>query len=417
MNDLPLPSLRRIFRISSSAVLIASVAACDSGPAAPARPQAAKVTVVKVASKDTPVVVEFVGKTQSSRRVEIRSRVEGFLEKIVYKEGSLVKEGDVLFEMDRKPFDAALQAANAELAQQQARLKNAGDNLKRVKPLAEQNAVAQKELDDAQSSYNAAAAAVEAARAKVVQAELELGYCTIRSPVTGTASFAKQREGAYIGFGTQSLLTYVAQIDPMWVEFSVSENQMLNAREEAKKGDLKLPGGENFKVEVELADGTIHPHTGRITFADVALSEETGTFLIRATIANPDYSLRPGQFVRARLIGAVRPNAILVPKRAVQQGAKGSFVWVIDAQNKAEFRPISVGAWHGDDWFVTSGLQGNETVVVEGALKLRAGAPVTVVEPEAAGPATGGTRPAAASEDDKPGAGNDDAGSGPGSKP
>lgn len=417
MRDLRLPTRARKSRTCLGLVLIALVAACSGEPGAPVTNQATPVTVAKVTREDTAVQFEFVGKTQSSRRVEIRSRVEGFLEKIVYKEGSLVQEGDVLFEMDRKPFEAALQAANAELAQQQARLKNTRDNLKRVKPLAEQNAVAQKELDDAQSSYNAAAAAVEAARAKVVQAELELGYCTIRSPVTGTASFAKQREGAYIGFGTQSLLTYVAQIDPMWVEFSVSENQLLTAREEVKKGELKLPGGENFKVEVELADGAIHPHTGRITFADVALSEETGTFLIRATIANPDYSLRPGQFVRARLIGAERPNAILVPKRAVQQGARGSFVWVINAQNKAEFRPINVGAWYEDDWFVTSGLHGNEMVVVEGALKLRAGAPVNVVSPETAGPATGDTRSEAAAKDDKPGAGNKDAGPGPGTKP
>ena len=375
------------FAISSRAghvvlvILTTFLFSCSEEPP-PAQTSAPEVTVVKVEPKDTPVIFEYVGKTQSSRRVEIRSRVEGFLEKIAYKEGTLVREGDTLFEMDRKPFEADLKAAEAELAQQNARLKNADANLRRVRPLAAQNAVAKKELDDAESSYNSAAAAVEAAKAKVVQAELELGYCTIKSPVTGTASFAKQREGAYIGFGTQSLLTYVTQVDPMWVEFSISENQVLKAEAETAKGAMRFPPAKDFKIEVVLADGSIYPHSGRITFADIALSEETGTFLLRATLANPDALLRPGQFVRARLLGAERPNAIRVPKRAVQQGAQGSFVWVVTQDGKAEFRPITVGNWYKDDWFVLSGLKGNETVVVDGALKLRAGVPVKIVTGE-----------------------------------
>ena len=249
-----------------------------------------------------------------------------------------------------------------------------------MKPLAEQNALAQKDLDDAQSQFRSAAAAVEAAKAKVVQAKLNLGYTTIKSPLTGVSSFAVQREGAYIGIGTDSLLTYVARVDPMWVEFSVSENQLLKAREEARQGRVIPPVDGGYEVEVVLADGSVFPDTGRITFADASLSEETGTFLIRAVVDNPEGLLRPGQFVRARLKGAMRPNSILVPKRAVQQGAQGSFVWVIDNEGQAEFRPIEVGAWAGEQWFVDKGLQAGETVVVEGALKLRAGVPVKVVE-------------------------------------
>ena len=360
-------------------IAVALVSGC--GGAEPPGAGALEVTVVKTSRRDVPVTVDYVGKTQSSRRVEIRSRVAGFLEKRLYQEGSLVEDGQVLFQMDRKPFEAQLQAAEAELAQHRARLTNAKANLNRVKPLAAQKAVAEKELDDAWGLYRTAAAAVEAAQAKVIQAELDLGYTTITSPVTGLSSFAKQHEGAYIGGTVDSLLTYVAQLDPMWVEFSVSENQLLKAREQESLGVLKQPEAGDFEVEVVLADGTIYPHTGHITFADAALSEETGTFLIRAEVGNPDATLRPGQFVRARLKGAVRPNAILVPKRAVQQGAQGSFVWVVDAQGKAEFRPIKTGPWHEDQWFVDQGLQGDETVVVEGALKLRAGAPVKIVEP------------------------------------
>lgn len=352
-------------------------------------PPAPEVTVIKTVPKDTPVTIEFVGKTVSSRRVEIRSRVEGFLEKRLYTEGSMVKEGDVLFQMDQKPFQADLRAAKAELAQQQARLENAEANLKRVKPLAEKNAVSQKDLDDAIGTYRSSAASVEAAKAKVVQAELNLGYTTITTPVTGLSSFAVQQEGAYIGYGSNSLLTYVAQLDPMWVEFSVSENQILKSRQQAESGIIEQPEHGNFEVEIILADGSIFPNRGRITFADASLSEETGTFLIRAEVENifdPQHellALRPGQFVRARLHGMLHPDAILVPQRAVQQGAKGSFVWVIDEEGKAEFHPISVGQWHGNNWFVDEGLEGGETVVVDGALKLRPGISVQIVEPEA----------------------------------
>jgi membrane fusion protein (multidrug efflux system) len=378
---------RFIFPIAIILLLATAPAWAEKQEVTGQAPPAPEVTVIKTVPKDTPVTIEFVGKTVSSRKVEIRSRVEGFLEKRLYTEGTMVQEGDVLFQMDQKPFQADLRAAKAELAQQQARFENAEANLKRVKPLAEKNAVSQKDLDDSIGTYRTSAASVEVAKAKVVQAELSLGYTTITSPLTGLSSFAVQQEGAYIGFGSDSLLTYVAQLDPMWVEFSVSENQILKTRQQA--------------------DGTVFPNRGRITFADASLSEETGTFLIRAEVENykgedklkdlirdeiknksgddnHNEMVRPGQFVRARLHGMVRPNAILVPQRAVQQGAKGSFVWVIDEEGKAKFQPIEVGPWHGEEWFVDNGLEGGETVVVDGVLKLRAGVVVKIVEADAA---------------------------------
>jgi len=351
-----------------------------------AKAGAPEVTVIKIEPRDTPVSIEFVGKTASSRRVEIRSRVEGFLDKRMYVEGSMVEAGDVLFIMDTKPFEAQLQAAQAELDQQQARKKTALINLNRIRPLAKKNAVAQKELDDADGMYREAAAAVEQARAKVIQAELDLGYCTIMTPVSGLSSYAVMREGAYIGMG-DSLLTYVAQLDPMWVEFSISENQMLKRKDSVQRGIIIDPDDHNFTVEIVLADGSIYPHTGKITFADASLSEATGTFLIRAEVANTDQQLRPGQFVRAFLKGSIRPNAILVPQQAVQQGAKGSFVWVVDAAGKAEFRPVKVGPLHDKEWFIDAGLAAGDTVVVNGALKLRAGVPVRVTEPAGQMPA------------------------------
>ena len=357
----------------------------ESTAAAPA------VTVIKIEPVDTPVAFEFVGKTASSRRVEIRSRVEGFLDKREYLEGSMVEAGQVLFVMDKKPFEAQLKAAKAELAQQQARKETALINLNRVRPLAKKKAVAEKELDDAQGLFREAAAATEQAGARVVQAELDLGYCTITTPVSGLSSFAVMREGAYVGMG-ESLLTYVARLDPMWVEFSVSENQILRHIDSVKQGIFRNPVDQNFVVEIVLADGSIYPHTGKITFTDASLSEATGTFLIRAEVGNPDNQLRPGQFVRARLKGGVRPDAILVPQQAVQQGAKGSFVWVVDDAGTAEFRPVTVGPWHDKDWFIETGLAAGDTVVVSGALRLRAGVPVRITGAAGQAPANDSTQ-------------------------
>ena len=331
------------------------------------------VVVYNIVAKDTDVTFEFVGKTASSRKVEIRSRVEGFLEKRLYTEGEFVDEGEQLFQMDTKPFEVALNASKAGLAQQQARLQTASANLNRVRPLVKKKAVAQKELDDALGNYRASAAAVEVAKANVIQAELNLGYTHIYSPVKGLTSYAMQQEGAYIGIGTQALLTYVAQINPMRVEFSISENQMLNGQKSERDGSVIWPEHGNFDVEIILGDGTSYSKRGEITFKDASLSDETGTFLIRAEVDNSDKTLSPGQFVRVKLHGAQKANAILVPKLAVQQGAKGSFVWIINSEGKSEFRPVTVGRWKDDHWFIESGLKDGEKIVAKGGMKLRAG--------------------------------------------
>ena len=414
-QEKPNQGLMNVLR-ATLAVPLVLLGACESEQAPQEKAAPVEITAVEIEAHDVPVTREFVGKTASSRRVEIRSRVTGFLDKREYVEGTMVEEGQVLFQMDKKPFEAQLQAAEAELGQQQARLENATANLARVEPLARENAVAQKELDDALAYYRESAAAVEAAKASLTQTKLDLGYTTITSPVTGQSSFSTQQEGAYIGFGADSLLTYVARLSPMRVEFSVSENQILKFQQQKESGQIREPEDGNFVVEIILADGSVFPHTGHLTFADASISEETGTFLVRAEFDNPEGVLRPGMFVRAHLKGAVRPDAILLPQRAVQQGAQGSFVWVIDGDGKAEFRPVVTGPWHDDQWFIEDGLQVGETVAVEGALKLRAGAPVTIVEPEkpeGSDKAAGGEPPAG---DDAPGehatgeskAGNDD---------
>lgn len=347
------------------------------------------VSVMEVIQKDVPVAFEYVAQTQSSHLVNIQARVSGFLDKRVYTEGEIVKEGQVLFLMDPKPFQAQLNQAKAALSIQKATLETARSNLARTKPLAEQNALSQKDLDDATGQFESAAASVEQSSAQVDTAQLNLSYTTITSPVAGVTSAAQQTDGTYIG--TQnSLLTTVAVLSPMWVNFSISENEMQNFRNQANKGLIRKPKNDSYIVEVVLVDGSIYPHTGRITFAEPSYNSQTGTFLIRASVDNPKGMLRPNQYVRARLIGAIRPNAILLPQAAIQQGPKGHFVWVVGEDGRVDLRPVVVGEWHENDWFIFEGLHAGEKVVIEGTLSLRPDMPVTV-KPNMRESATAGT--------------------------
>jgi membrane fusion protein (multidrug efflux system) len=349
--------------------------ACKSEKEASAPPPHV-VTVMDIVQRDVPVAFEYVAQTQSSHLVNIQARVSGFLDKRLYTEGAVVKEGQILFQMDAKPFQVQLDQAKAALAKQEAALETARLNLERTKPLTEQNALSQKDLDDATGQYQSAAAATEQAKAQVESAKLNLSYTTITSPVSGVSSSAHQTDGTYIN-PQNSLLTTVAVLSPIWVNFSISENEMYKYRGQQAKGLLRAPKYEEHEVQIILVDGSVYPYTGRMTFAEPSYNAQTGTFLIRATFDNPEGVLRPNQYVRARLKGSVRPNAILVPQRAVQQGSRGHFVWVVDKESKVEVRPVVVGDWQGDDWFIDEGLRSGEQVVVDGALTLRPGVAVS----------------------------------------
>ncbi|BCZ81124.1 efflux RND transporter periplasmic adaptor subunit [Paraburkholderia terrae] len=359
-------------------VALALLGGCKKPPGPPAL-GAPEVTVMTVAARDTPVDMEFTAQTQSSREVEIRARVDGFLDRRTYSEGEQVKAGQTLFQMDPKPFQALLQTAKGQLAQQQARLLVTQQNLARVKPLAAQQALSQKDLDDAIGNEKQAQAAVIAAQGQVETADLNLSYTTIRSPLNGLASYARQQDGSYLIANSSGLLTYVYQLDPMWVNFSVSQNEMLRYQDQIAAGKLIFPPNSEFVVAVELADGTEFPQHGKISFANPAFSTDTGTFLVRAVLANPKGTLRPGQFVRARISGAMRPNAILVPQRAVLQGARSHFVWVVDGESKAQQRVVEVGEWNGDNWFINDGLKAGERVVVDGAIRVAPDVPLKIV--------------------------------------
>jgi membrane fusion protein (multidrug efflux system) len=375
-------------KVLAPLVIAVLLAACGEEKAAPTRGPS-EVTAIKVVTQETPVTYEYTAQTESSQLVEIRTRVSGFLDKRAYKEGGMVRSGQTLFQIDRKPFEAQLAAAKGELSAQQARHSVAQATLARVKPLVEQNALSKKDLDDSVGNERSAQAAVEVARANVMTAELNLGYTTIKSPLNGLASFAKIQDGSYLNANSQdALLTTVAALDPMRVVFSVSENALLKYRESIAKGLLKAPANENYVIEVVLADGSVYPEKGRLTFADTSYSQGTGTILLRAEVANPKGDLMPGQFVRARLQGAVYPKGILVPQKAVQQSGQGYFVWTIDKDNKAQTRPIEVGNWMEDKWLILGGLHEGDTLIVDGFMRLAPGAPVklTDAKPAAAAP-------------------------------
>jgi membrane fusion protein (multidrug efflux system) len=366
---------------------VIAAAGCKGEQPAPARP-APPVQVMTVAPGTIPYVNTFVAQTESSRQVQIVARVSGYLDRIAYQEGELVKEGQVLFQLDPKPLQAQLDAARGELQSQQARFATAQANLRRIAPLAEMNAVSRADLDRAQGDHDSARAAVFAAQSKVKSAEINLGYTTIRSPVTGLASRSQQRQGAFVNaMSDTARLTYVAALDPAWVNFSVSQNQTARLRELVHAGQVVLPKSNDFEVELVMPDGTVYPQRGRINFADPSFSQDTGSFLVRAVVPNPDRQLRPGMFVTARVLGAVRPDAIVVPQLAVQQGPNGHLVYVVKPDGTAEVRPVVVGDYvDGKDIVVTQGLKAGDRVVTDGVLKVVPGKPVQVI---GAAPAAG----------------------------
>jgi membrane fusion protein (multidrug efflux system) len=378
----------RAFACLGAALAALAAAGCSKEAPPPQRPPP-EVTVITVEPRNIPFTPNFVAQTESSRQVNIVARVSGYLDRIAYQEGEVVKEGQLLFQLDPKPFQAQLGAARGELQAQQARFTTAQANLGRVKPLAQQNALSQSDLDKAQGEFDSAKAAVYSAQAKVTEAELNLGYTTIRSPVTGLASRAVQRQGAYVNAQSESAnLTYVAAIDPIWVNFSVSQNQAARWRNEMSKKLLIEPKNRDFEIEIVLSDGAVFPYRGKINFADPSFSQDTGSFLVRAVLPNPKRELQPGMFVTAYLKGALRPDAIVVPQLAVQQGSNGHVVYVVKPDGTAEVRPVVVGDYFGEkEIVILTGLYAGDRVVVDGVLKVVPGQPVKILAPGEGGAA------------------------------
>jgi membrane fusion protein, multidrug efflux system len=387
--------LRRSFRYLP-VVLILAVAACGKSQQQAGGfhgfPPAA-VTVQKVEPQTFPVSFEYVGQTQGSKDVEVRARVTGIIEKRLYQEGSFVKAGQPLFIIDARPYQAQVNAANADLARAQAQKAQADRELARLKPLAERKAIGQKEADDAASNADFAAAAVKSAQAKLAELNLNLGYTKVLAPISGLSSRAQKSEGS-LATQNETLLTTISQIDPIWIVFNVSENEQLRLNRAVTNGQLTLPRDNAYDVTVKLSDGSTFPKQGKINFADTRVNPTTGTYEMRAEIPNADGALKPGQFVRVILRGASRVDVLAVPQVAVLDGPQGKFVYVAgkkDGKDVAMPRPVVVGDWVAangtNEWVIDSGLKPGDPVIVNGVAKLMPGGPINIGAEPAAGAA------------------------------
>jgi membrane fusion protein (multidrug efflux system) len=328
------------------------------------------VEVVEVVQKDVPIYEEWIGTADGFVNATIRAQVQGYLVKQNYKEGDLVKKGQTLFEIDPRTFKAAVEQAKGQLAVQQASWDTAKANLKRIKPLAEQNAVSQKDLDDAIGKEQASHASVLAAQAAVEKAELELGFTKITSPVDGIAGVAKAQLGNLVGPGVTEELTTVSTVDPIKVYIQLSEQEYLRGME-AKKQPRKM------HLEMILADGSVYPQKGEFSFADREVDIRTGTIKIATIFSNPGNLLRPGQFGKIRAATSIRKDALLIPQRAVTEMQGKYLVAVVGPDNKVSIRPVKAGHWYETFWIIDEGLKPGEKVVAEGTQKVKDG--ITVV--------------------------------------
>ena len=352
--------------------------------------------VTPVVQKDVPVYKEWIGTTEGNVNAEIRPKVDGYLLRRVYNEGSLVRQGDLLFEIDPRQLQAQLEQAQADLGQFQAQLAKAQQDVARFRPLVSDKAISQQELDNALSAERAAKAAADSRAAAVHQARLNLSWTRVVSPISGIAGAAQQQVGNLVSPTT--VLTTVSQCDPIRVQYPLSEQEYLKLQEETQKN----PGAARANnLELVLTDGTTFPQKGRILFEGRQVDVKTGTITSVAAFPNPGNLLRPGQYAKIRAVTEVKKGAILVPQRAVNE-LQGAFqVAVVGSDDKAEIRTVKPSDRIGKLWVIDSGLSPGDRVVVEGFSKVKSGATVKPTEapPEpavVAADGTSGTAPAAA---------------------
>lgn len=363
---------------------------------APVAPPPTEVYVTDVVQQDVPVYLDLVGQAQGYQDVEVRARVEGFLESMNFREGSLVRKGALLYEIDRKPLEATLAAAKADQAAAQARLEKTKNDVARYTPLAAKQAVSRQELDNALAARDAATAEVEAAKAAVEKSTIDLSYTRITSPIDGLSGNTLVKSGNLVGRGENTLLVTISQINPILFRVAATEADYLRySKRAAASGASTGAAPRASGIELTLADGGVYAHKGRVNQVDRAVDPTTGTLGIQLEFPNPDLLIRPGQFGRARLLLDTAVGALLVPQRAVQELQNLYSVAVIGADNKVAFRNVKVGQRVGSLWVIEDGLKSGEHVVVEGLQRIQDGQTVVSkpapAEPAAA-PAAGGAK-------------------------
>jgi len=383
----------RLLALTCAATL--SLAACKK-PQEQAAPPPQDVGVVDAKPQTLPLQRELVGRLSPFRSADVRARVAGVLQKRVYEEGSAVKEGQVLFLIDPAPLQAALASAEGALASARATYANARATATRARSLAPQSYVSKSDLDSAEAAERSSAAAVQQAEAAVTTARINLGYARVSAPIAGQAGKQQVTEGALVGQGDATLLTTVDQIDPLYVNFSMTADELSLLRAAQDKGAVALAGDGKTTVQVNLPDGSAYAHEGSLDFSSTTVDPATGTVSLRAQLPNPDHILLPGSFVSFKANLGERHNAFLVPQQAVQRDTQGGYVLIVGKDGKVARKNVTLDNQQGGNWLVSSGLAAGDQVIVSGIQKVKEGAPATAKpwQPDAAKPATGA--PAAA---------------------
>jgi len=372
------PSYR--LALLGAAVAISSiVAGCGEKNQGGPRPPT-EVAVITVAPERMGITNELPGRLEANRVAQVRARVAGIVLKRMFKEGSEVKEGQVLFQIDPAPYQAALNSAKATLAKAEANLTQASLKLERYEPLVKINAISKQEYDEVVATHKQAKADVAAGKAAVTTANLNLGYARVTAPISGRIGRALVTEGALVGQGDATPLALIQQDDKMYVNLTQTGAEVAKLRQALKEGKLKAASKNEAQVSLVMDDGSIYQKAGTLLFSDITVDESTGTVTLRAIFPNPDRALMPGTFVRARFQQGVNEQALAVPQQAVLRTNEGASVMVVGAEDKVEARTVTTASAIGDKWVIASGLKVGDRVIVEGLQKVRVGMPVKPVE-------------------------------------
>lgn len=371
--------MKRITLLTLSAAAIIVISGCERPKAAGMQqpPQGpVPVTTTHAKQGNFPAILEATGQTEAYNTVQVYARVNGYLAKRAYTEGSYVTKGTTLFTIDPSDLKNSLESAKAAYDLAVANHTNAKAVLNRIKPLASANAVSKQELDTATANELNTAAAVSGAKASLEQARLNLSYTTIKAPISGFVDQSKVDVGTYVAAGANGLLTTMYQNDPIYVNFTFSENQKLSRQNAIASGRLVTPKDGKYEVELVLSDGSTLARQGQIDFIAPFVDPTTGNIMYRAVLDNSDHKLLPGQFVKVKVKGMEWKNALYLPQKTVLTGDKGKFVYVVEANNTVSPRPVTVSSWIGENILIEGGLSGNEKIVADSLPKLKPGAEV-----------------------------------------
>ncbi|HET8942575.1 MAG TPA: efflux RND transporter periplasmic adaptor subunit [Rudaea sp.] len=356
-------------------VVAGLLAACSKGPQQPQQMPPPHVGVIKAQGQAVPLNRDLVGRLSASRSADVRARVAGVLLKRVYTEGADVEKGQLLFQIDPAPLQAALNAQLANLAAAQATYTNNRIAAKRVQDIAAKGLISKADLDNALAAQRTSAAAVKQAQANVASARINLGYANVTAPIAGRAGQQQVTEGALVGQGDATLLTTVEQIDPIYVNFSQAVGELEQLRRDQASGHVKLDSTGEAKIDIILADGSTYKNSGTLDFSAAAVDAATGAVTLRGSVPNPDHVLLPGMYVNVRLSLGQLNHAWLVPQPAVLRDVTGPYVYVIGGDGKVVQKHVTADSLRGGDWIVTAGLTDGDQIVVSGVQSVHVGAP------------------------------------------